>query len=57
MIQVLYDRETGRSRGFAFVTMSTVEDCEEVIKNLDGSVRTLLISIDQTPCFIDHKQT
>ncbi|KAK9183005.1 hypothetical protein WN944_026154 [Citrus x changshan-huyou] len=33
---VLYDRETGRSRGFAFVTMSTVEDCNAVIENLDG---------------------
>ncbi|KAJ3672123.1 hypothetical protein LUZ60_006844 [Juncus effusus] len=37
MVEVLYDRETGRSRGFAFVTMSSVEDCEAVIKNLDGS--------------------
>jgi RNA recognition motif-containing protein len=38
---VLYDRTTGRSRGFAFVTMSTIEDCERVIKNLDGTVSTL----------------
>ncbi|XP_027118902.1 28 kDa ribonucleoprotein, chloroplastic-like [Coffea arabica] len=36
LIEVLYDRETGRSRGFAFVTMSTVEDCNVVIQNLDG---------------------
>ena len=39
--QVLYDRTTGRSRGFAFVTMTTLEDCERVIKNLDGTVSTL----------------
>ncbi|PON38173.1 Splicing factor-like protein [Parasponia andersonii] len=37
LIEVLYDRETGRSRGFAFVTMSSVEDCNAVIQNLDGS--------------------
>uniref|UniRef100_A0A453Q133 RRM domain-containing protein n=1 Tax=Aegilops tauschii subsp. strangulata TaxID=200361 RepID=A0A453Q133_AEGTS len=38
MVEVLYDRTTGRSRGFAFVTMSTLEECERVIKNLDGTV-------------------
>ncbi|KAJ9154104.1 hypothetical protein P3X46_027476 [Hevea brasiliensis] len=37
LVEVLYDRETGRSRGFAFVTMSSVEDCNAVIENLDGS--------------------
>lgn len=36
LVEVLYNRETGRSRGFAFVTMSTVEDCNAVIENLDG---------------------
>ncbi|KAH9681691.1 hypothetical protein KPL71_027066 [Citrus sinensis] len=42
LVEVLYDRETGRSRGFAFVTMSTVEDCNAVIENLDGRVRISL---------------
>ncbi|XP_074557778.1 28 kDa ribonucleoprotein, chloroplastic [Curcuma longa] len=37
LVEVLYDRDTGRSRGFAFVTMSSVEDCEQVINNLDGT--------------------
>ncbi|CAK7327318.1 unnamed protein product [Dovyalis caffra] len=37
MVEVLYHRETGRSRGFAFVTMSSIEDCNAVIKNLDGT--------------------
>ncbi|KAL3506232.1 hypothetical protein ACH5RR_031614 [Cinchona calisaya] len=36
LIEVLYDRESGRSRGFAFVTMSTIEECNAVIENLDG---------------------
>ncbi|PNX97045.1 RNA-binding (RRM/RBD/RNP motif) family protein [Trifolium pratense] len=35
LIEVLYDRDTGKSRGFAFVTMSCIEDCNAVIKNLD----------------------
>ncbi|CAL1356012.1 unnamed protein product [Linum trigynum] len=36
LIEVLYDRATGRSRGFAFVTMSSIDDCKAVIQNLDG---------------------
>ncbi|XP_072995990.1 28 kDa ribonucleoprotein, chloroplastic [Typha latifolia] len=52
MVEVLYDRETGRSRGFAFVTMSSVEDCEAVIQNLDGSQyggRTLRVNFSDKP--------
>nr|CAD1830867.1 unnamed protein product [Ananas comosus var. bracteatus] len=52
MVEVLYDRESGRSRGFAFVTMSTVEDCEAVIQNLDGSQyggRTLRVNFSDKP--------
>ncbi|XP_020590429.1 29 kDa ribonucleoprotein, chloroplastic-like [Phalaenopsis equestris] len=54
MVEVLYDRDTGRSRGFAFVTMATVEDCEAVISNLDGSVdniggRTLRVNFSNKP--------
>ncbi|GAB2266689.1 hypothetical protein Dimus_001683 [Dionaea muscipula] len=37
LVEVLYDRETGISRGYAFVTMTSIEDCEKVIQNLDGS--------------------
>ncbi|CAN0904878.1 RNA-binding protein CP29B, chloroplastic [Linum grandiflorum] len=36
LIEVLYNRVTGKSRGFAFVTMSSIEDCDTVIQNLDG---------------------
>ncbi|KAG4983205.1 hypothetical protein JHK87_027954 [Glycine soja] len=36
---VLYHRDSGKSRGFAFVTMSCIEDCNAVIENLDGKVR------------------
>ncbi|KAF9604848.1 hypothetical protein IFM89_010523 [Coptis chinensis] len=38
LVEVLYDRTTGKSRGFAFVTMSSIEDCNTVLQNLDGSV-------------------
>ena len=31
------DRETGRMRGFAFVTMSRAEDAERAIAELNGS--------------------
>lgn len=52
LIEVLYDRETGKSRGFAFVTMSTIEDCNAVIENLDGSDylgRTLRVNFSDKP--------
>ncbi|KAK8960757.1 Ribonucleoprotein [Platanthera guangdongensis] len=41
-VEVLYDRDSGRSRGFAFETMSSVEDCEAVISKLDGTVECFL---------------
>eukprot|EP00250_Pteridium_aquilinum_P005643 c15710_g1_i1 orf=511-1374(-) len=37
MVEVIYDKESGRSRGFGFVTMSTVEDCNAAIQKLDGA--------------------
>nr|CAB3451479.1 unnamed protein product [Digitaria exilis] len=52
MVEVLYDRVTGRSRGFAFVTMTTVQDCELVIKNLDGNLyggRTMKVNFADRP--------
>ncbi|KAK9160258.1 hypothetical protein Syun_006599 [Stephania yunnanensis] len=52
LVEVLYNRETGKSRGFAFVTMSTVEDCNAVIQNLDGSEycgRTLKVNFSDKP--------
>ncbi|KAF8401984.1 hypothetical protein HHK36_012935 [Tetracentron sinense] len=52
LIEVLYDRNTGRSRGFAFVTMSSIEDANAVIQNLDGSEyggRTLRVNFSDKP--------
>lgn len=52
LIEVLYDRVSGRSRGFAFVTMSSLEDCKAVIENLDGKEylgRTLRVNFSDKP--------
>jgi len=34
---VVTDRETGQSRGFAFVTMANADDAERARKQLDGT--------------------
>ncbi|KAI3776099.1 hypothetical protein L1987_45862 [Smallanthus sonchifolius] len=52
LVEVLYDRNTGKSRGFAFVTMSSVEDCKAVVENLDGREyggRTLRVNFSDKP--------
>ncbi len=35
-VQLITDRDTGRSRGFAFVTMANDADAEAAIENLNG---------------------
>lgn len=43
--KVVYDRESGRSRGFGFVTMSSETELNDAIAALDGQV------IDMAPLF------
>jgi RNA recognition motif-containing protein len=35
-VKIITDRETGRSKGFGFIEMSTQEQAETASKNLDG---------------------
>ena len=36
MVEVVYDRMTGRSRGFGFVTMSTAEEVSAAVEQFNG---------------------
>ena len=35
-VNIIEDRETGRPRGFAFVTMATADEAERAARELDG---------------------
>jgi len=35
-VEMIKDRDTGRTKGFAFVTMTTQEEAENAIKMLNG---------------------
>lgn len=35
-VKIIMDRETGRSKGFGFIEMSTSEEAQEAISQLDG---------------------
>ena len=37
-VKVINDRETGKSRGFAFIEFDTPEDAREAIQDLDGHI-------------------
>ena len=46
-VAIITDRETGRPRGFAFVTMGSDEDAQSAIQALDGQMlggRTLKVN-------------
>lgn len=52
MVEVIYDKLTGRSRGFGFVTMSTVEEVEAAVEQFNGYVldgRTLRVNSGPAP--------
>jgi len=47
-LKIITDRETGRSRGFGFVTFSNEDDANTAVRELDGvelDGRTLKINI------------
>jgi len=37
-VKLIIDRETGRSRGFAFVVMGTGEEAEKATQRMDGAM-------------------
>nr|VDC99081.1 unnamed protein product [Brassica rapa] len=43
MVEVIYDKVTGRSRGFGFVTMSSAAEVEAAAQQFNGYVRRLLL--------------
>ncbi|KAL6565731.1 hypothetical protein OROHE_004786 [Orobanche hederae] len=50
--EVMYDKYSGRSRRFAFVTMETVEDANAAVENLDGTEvggRKMKVNIMEKP--------
>lgn len=49
-LQVIYNRETDRSRGFGFVTMSTVEEAEKAVEMFHRYV-SLVICLVRTSAF------
>lgn len=44
-LQVIYDKATGRSRGFGFVTMSSAAEVEAAAQQFNGYVSLLTIII------------
>ncbi|KAF8720891.1 hypothetical protein HU200_023289 [Digitaria exilis] len=52
MVEVIYDKLTGRSRGFGFVTMSSVEEGEAAVEQFNGYVlegRSLRVNSGPAP--------
>lgn len=47
-LKIMTDRETGRSRGFAFITFSSKEEGEAAIRGLDGK------SVDGRPLRVNE---
>lgn len=42
--KVIYDRGSGRSRGFGFVSFETAEDAESALNAMNGVVRLILVT-------------
>jgi hypothetical protein len=45
-VKVITDRETGRSRGFGFVTFGSEADAEAALQGMDGKVGVCVIILE-----------
>lgn len=43
--KVIYERDSGRSRGFGFVNFASAEDCQAALQTMDGKVVALALLI------------
>lgn len=43
--RVIYDRDTGRSKGFGFVTLGSAQEVQKAINSLNGAVSIILQSL------------
>ncbi|PIA59766.1 hypothetical protein AQUCO_00400574v1 [Aquilegia coerulea] len=51
-VEIIYDRVTDRSRGFAFITMQTVDEAKEAIRMFSGALvggRSLKVNFPEVP--------
>lgn len=53
--RVVYDRETGRSRGFGFVTYNSPDEVNKAVDQLDGAVSFLFIYMIVIFPIFDHE--
>jgi nucleolin len=55
-VQVIYSRETDRSRGFGFVTMSTVEEADKAVEMFNRYVsnfmKLVILTFNAGPFFL-----
>ena len=52
--KVVYDRDTGRSRGFGFVTYSSADEVNRAIESLNGAVSYTLTLFNYVLFFTIH---
>uniref|UniRef100_K4ALX4 RRM domain-containing protein n=1 Tax=Setaria italica TaxID=4555 RepID=K4ALX4_SETIT len=55
MVEVVYDRMTGRSRGFGFVTMSSAEEAGAAVEQFNGYTKIRCISIKGRPLRLNSR--
>lgn len=55
--RVIYDRDSGRSKGFGFVTYNSAQEVQNAIRTLNGAVSILLCSLTHTNIHLQCDQS